>query len=40
MVRYIVWPNKFARAMIHMGSNEVLGVNNEGDIRKNCRIVN
>ncbi|XP_073147906.1 peroxidase 5-like [Henckelia pumila] len=34
-----LWVNKFANAMIKMGSIDVLTGNN-GEIRKNCRIVN
>ncbi|XP_021771872.1 peroxidase 5-like [Chenopodium quinoa] len=34
-----VWANKFGKAMVHMGSIEVL-TGFQGEIRKNCRIIN
>ncbi|XP_021772398.1 peroxidase 5-like [Chenopodium quinoa] len=34
-----VWANKFGKAMVHMGSIEVLS-GLEGEIRKNCRVTN
>ncbi|KNA06553.1 hypothetical protein SOVF_179990 [Spinacia oleracea] len=34
-----VWANKFGKAMVHMGSIEVL-TGAQGEIRKSCRVIN